>query len=144
MWERGILSQPPQRAAKKPEKRCWGLGKRNREKDGLREILSSMFRMPAPAFYTDAMIHISGAGTVQIDNCRGILLYNENAIELDMGETRLQLTGDALTLETVEKGIILVRGRLFGLTFFYDKNGERTAKQRPKKGRAEGDGGAGC
>ena len=69
-----------------------------------------MFRMPPPALYTDGMIHISCAGTVQVDNCKGILLYNENAVELDMGRLRLQLSGDDLTLETVEKGIVLVRG----------------------------------
>ena len=97
-----------------------------------------MFRMPSAALYTDAMIHINCAGTVQIDNCKGILLYNENAVELDMGKTRLQLAGDELTLETVEKGIILVRGRLFGMTFFYDQRDQRDrrAEKRQRGGEA--------
>ena len=84
------------------------------------------------------MIHISCAGTVQVDNCKGILLYNENAVELDMGRLRLQLSGDNLTLETVEKGIVLVRGRLFGMTFFY---GERAQNPEEKREKASQKGG---
>ena len=45
-----------------------------------------------------------------------------------MGKTRVRLSGDDLALETVEKGIVLVRGRIFNLEFFYsareDKKGQ--------------------
>lgn len=84
--------------------------------------------MPPPELYTGAMLHINCNGSVQVDNSKGIVLYNENAVELDMGKTRVRLSGDDLALETVEKGIVLVRGRIFNLEFFYsareDKKGQ--------------------
>lgn len=107
------------------------------KKVGPREIFSSMFRMPPPTLYTDAMVHINCAGTVQIDNCKGILAYNENAVELDMGKLKLQLSGDDLVLETVEKGIILVRGQVFGLTFFYGDGSRKKEQSTAVLGKEE-------
>ena len=139
MCEQSFLSHGPTRMHRiKGRRGVVGLGRASKKKESPREILSSMFRMPPPALYTDGMIHISCAGTVQIDNCKGILLYNENAVELDMGRLRLQLSGDDLTLETVEKGIVLVRGRLFGMTFFY---GERTQNPEEKREKSSPKGG---
>ena len=138
MCEQSFLSHGPMRTHRiKGRRGVVGLGRASKKKESPREILSSMFRMP-PALYTDGMIHISCAGTVQVDNCKGILLYNENAVELDMGRLRLQLSGDDLTLETVEKGIVLVRGRLFGMTFFY---GERTQNPEEKREKSSPKGG---
>ena len=100
-------------------KGCGGLARGRKKRDGPKKILSSIFQMPPPELYTGAMLHINCNGSVQVDNSKGIVLYNENAVELDMGKTRVRLSGDDLTLETVEKGIVLVRGRIFNLEFFY-------------------------
>ena len=123
-------------ARKQPEKGVDGLVRR-RKKEGLGTILSSIFRMPASGFYTDALVHISSSGEIQVDNSKGIRLYDETAVELDMGKTVMRITGDALVLETVEKGIILVRGKIFGINFLYSQEGEQTRGEKMSVGRSE-------
>ena len=55
-----------------------------------------------------------------------------------MGKTVMRITGDALVLETVEKGIILVRGKIFGINFLYSQEGEQTRGEKMSVGRSEG------
>ena len=114
---------------KRPAEGVDGVAKKGRRKEGLGGILSSMFRMPESGFYTDAMVHISAGGEIQVDNSKGIRLYDENAVELEMGRVVMRITGDALSLETVAKGIILIRGKVFGISFLYsqeEKKEDRT------------------
>lgn len=110
---------------KQPPEGVDGVAKKGRKREGLGTILSSIFRMPESGFYTDAMVHISAGGEIQVDNSKGIRLYDENAVELEMGRVVMRITGDALALETVAKGIILIRGKVFGINFLYSQEGEK-------------------
>ena len=112
------------------------MAKREKVKEGIGTILSSIFRMPASGFYTDAMVHISCNGEIQVDNSKGIRLYDENVVELDMGRVVMRITGDALVLETVAKGIVLIRGRVFGVNFLYSQE-EESGLEKRRAGRAE-------
>ena len=101
-----------------------------RKREGLGAIFSSIFRMPAAGFYTGAAVHINSNGEIQVDNSKGIRLYDENAVELEMGKVIMRITGDALALETVAKGMILIRGRVFGIGFLYSQRDDRLPKEK--------------
>lgn len=106
-------------------------GKRGR--GGPLQALASIFHMPAAEMYTGGMLHINCNGTVQVDNSRGLTAYTENFVELDMGRLRVRISGDGLILETVEKGVVLVRGSIFRLEFL--QPGQRAAGAAEEKGK---------
>ena len=81
--------------------------------------IRSGFVPPAADLYLGSAIHISDRGAVQIENCKGISLYDENEIEVDLGSCRVRLSGDGLVLITLTPGTIAVEGRLFRVEFFY-------------------------
>jgi len=98
-------------------------------------IWASLRQMPPPDLYSRPLLHIDCRGAVQIDNCKGILLYNETAVEFAMGSTRVRLTGDALRLETVAKEIVLVRGRIFRVDFLFEDAPDRDRVPALRAGR---------
>lgn len=60
-------------------------------------------------------------GAVEIDNCRGILVYDTQKIKLDMGENCVQIEGDDLMMDTYQKDRITIHGRLFAVRLCYEK-----------------------
>ncbi|MEG1931925.1 MAG: YabP/YqfC family sporulation protein, partial [Pygmaiobacter sp.] len=64
-------------------------------------------------------LYISSKGLLQADGCKGIALYNENYIELNMGHCTARISGDNLTLLTLSPGTLSIEGRLFTIEFFY-------------------------
>ena len=137
MWERAGLSHRPQ-----TENRG-GAQVGHKHRDSPQKVLSSLFCLLPESFYSGALLHIDCSGSLQVDNCKGILLYNENAVEFDMDTVRVRVSGDALALETVEKGILLLRGRIFRLDFFYGgrENGSAASVSQGSAGRGGDDDG---
>lgn len=92
---------------------------RHKKKHSAFGAIKDIFRPIPNDLYSGSEIHISDRGAVQIENCKRISLYNENAVEVDLGKCRIRLSGDELVLVTLSPGTISVEGRIFCVEFFY-------------------------
>ena len=62
---------------------------------------------------------LRGNGYIQAENCKEILLYNENTVILDMGKVKAEIEGNALEMKTLSKGFIDISGKIFGIKYIY-------------------------
>ncbi len=76
---------------------------------GMQEISQTLYGRPA--------LHLECGGTAEIENCRGILQYDDRNLKLDMGNMWMLLEGDGLVVETYRQSRITVRGRIFSVRF---------------------------
>lgn len=89
------------------------------ERERLSTILKGMFRQPQPGFYHQPILHINCQGQIEVENCKEILLYNEQAVKLDMGHWEITLFGNELELCTVGKALLTLKGKVFKAEFSY-------------------------
>ncbi len=66
-----------------------------------------------------AVMHITSTGRLEIENCGGILDYNETGITLKLGCQAVRIEGDGLLVDTYQKALMTVHGRIFTITFLY-------------------------
>ena len=76
-------------------------------------------RPPSAELYAGSNVTINSYGGVQIENCKGVLQYNENFIEVDLGKSKLKITGDEIKLNQLTKDDISIKGTILKLEFFY-------------------------
>lgn len=67
------------------------------------------------------MLHISTSGEIYVENPGAIMLYNENEVQFDMSNVVVAIKGDSIILQTMEKGLVTVSGRVFSVEFMYCK-----------------------
>lgn len=82
---------------------------------GLRQGLT----LPAAELYLGSSIHINDKGAVQLENCKAVTAYEENAVEIKLENCKVRLSGDRLTLVSLSTGVVAVEGKLFRIDFFY-------------------------
>ena len=66
---------------------------------------------------------IRGAREAEIWGCAGILEYGSSQVRLSMERGTATVTGEDLTLEDFEDGVLTVRGMIAGLSFGEEGNG---------------------
>lgn len=93
--------------------------KRKKKKESLIKAVTSGMKLPPPELYMGASLHISSMGAVQVEGCKGVSLYNENFVEVDLGKCRARISGDELVLVALSKHPISVEGKLFSIEFSY-------------------------
>ena len=76
------------------------------------QLAKSCIGQPPPGFYTRPMLHIDCTGRVEVEGCRGVLLFNEERLALDMGRWQVSLCGDGLVLEGLTRRSLQIRGTL--------------------------------
>lgn len=74
-------------------------------------------RSAQEALYGQPVLHINCNGFFEIENCRGIIRYDLNHLELDMGKQRVVIEGEEIRVNTFQKKLITVSGILFSLRF---------------------------
>lgn len=72
---------------------------------------------PPAGFYRRSILHIQCGGLVEVEGCKGVLLYDENQIRLDMGGWQVSLYGDDLTLCGMGGRMLTLKGRVFRAEF---------------------------
>lgn len=72
---------------------------------------------PPAGFYRRPILHIQCGGLVEVEECKGVLLYDENQIRLDMGGWQVSLYGDDLTLCGMGGRMLTLKGRVFRAEF---------------------------
>ena len=84
------------------------------------------------ALAAQPLVHLDCRGRLQVENCRGILLYSENAIELDMGAAQVRIEGDGLVMDTYQKAYITLHGRIFSVRLS-EKASEKASEKTRRK-----------
>lgn len=79
--------------------------------------LKRLVRQPPAAFYRQPVVHIQCGGQVEVEGCKGVLLYDESQIRLDMGGWQVSLFGDELTLCGVGGRMLTLKGKIFRAEF---------------------------
>ena len=79
--------------------------------------LKRLVRQPPGGFYRQPVLHIQCGGSVEVEGCKGILLYDEHQIRLDMGGWQVSLYGDELTLCGIGGRMLTLKGRIFRAEF---------------------------
>ncbi len=82
---------------------------------GVQAVQSTLYGRP--------MLHVECGGSLEIENCRGILQYDAQKLVLDMGEWSVQIEGDSLVVDSYQKALMTVRGRVFSVRFGYGGKG---------------------
>lgn len=93
--------------------------KKKRESPGT--YIKHLVRQPPPGFYRRGVLHIQCGGLVEVEGCKGVLLYDEGQIRLDMGGWQVSLYGDELTLCGIGGRMLTLKGRIFRTEFSYEE-----------------------
>lgn len=94
------------------------LYKQKKRKNKLSDIFATNKYKLQKLLYNQPVLHINCNGDLIAENCKGILLYTDTEIRLDMGIV-VSLRGDDLMLETLDKDRITVSGRFFNFELIY-------------------------
>ena len=91
--------------------------KRTTKRESPGTYLKRLVRQPPAGFYRRGVLHIQGGGVVEVEGCKGVLLYDESRICLDMGGWQVSLYGDDLTLCGMGGRMLTLKGRVFRAEF---------------------------
>lgn len=80
------------------------------------EWVKSLFAQPAAVFYQKPSVYLSG-NELELQNFRAVVDYNEAYLLVDLGRERLRITGDALVILSLEKGRLVLSGRVLSIVF---------------------------
>lgn len=80
---------------------------------------SELFVQPPAGFYRQAALYYS-AGEMEIEHFCKILDFDEDRVRLVLGKGSVTITGDGLTIASLEKGRILLRGQFCKVEFSYE------------------------
>ena len=76
------------------------------------EDLCDRFALPADALLGALKLTVTGGRQVFIDNHKGILSYSDERVLLSTGKGKLLIYGQALRLETMTAGQLLINGKI--------------------------------
>ena len=76
-----------------------------------------LIRQPPASFYHQPVLHIQCGGQVEVEGCKGVLLYDESQIRLGMGGWQVSLYGDELALCGVGGRMLTLKGKIFRAEF---------------------------
>jgi len=79
--------------------------------------LASMLQMPEAAFYKSASVEITGNHEAVVEGCKGVLVYDENVIKLNMGKYSLRFTGQSLEMKCFENESLTISGLIVSVDF---------------------------
>lgn len=93
------------------------MSKRNRyPKTTPKQWAKQLFAQPSEALYQKPSMYLSG-DELELQNFRSLVDYNENYLLLDLGRTRLRITGDALAILALEPARLVMRGQILSISF---------------------------
>ncbi len=81
-----------------------------------KEWAKKLIEQPAAALYQRPSVYMSG-DEIEVQNFRAVVDYNQAYLIIDLGRELMRITGDALVIVSMEKGRVVVRGRVLGISF---------------------------
>lgn len=92
-----------------------------REKEGLKKSLSDIFELPQEMFGNTSSITVTSNIEILVNECRGVLVYELNEIQLRLCDMILKIYGSNLTLKTYFGSQISIKGKIDELKFEVSK-----------------------
>ena len=101
-----------------------GAGESGADECGLLSALRSMAGVvgaePLDGDLVDEVCRIESSiravsGGMEVENCRGVLKYTDDTVELDMGRQRLCVRGEGLALAELSGRNLFVKGQVFSI-----------------------------
>ncbi|MEG1010925.1 MAG: YabP/YqfC family sporulation protein [Ruthenibacterium sp.] len=69
------------------------------------------------------VLHVRCDGVIEAEYCREILRYSTVCFGLAMGDIDVEITGDGLVLESLQRNRMIIHGRIFSIVFRCEKVG---------------------
>ncbi|MBU3806741.1 MAG: YabP/YqfC family sporulation protein [Candidatus Fournierella pullistercoris] len=91
----------------------------------LKQTIADLFGQPPQEFYRQPVLHINCKGKLEIENCRQILQYDAQCIQLDMKQWNVKIEGDGLQLKTITRQRLLLEGKVFQVVLSYEQNQQK-------------------
>jgi YabP family. len=79
---------------------------------------------PADTLLDIPSMHVTGRDSVVVEGCKGILMYDDKRITLDMGTFAISVYGRDIELQNLSKIELMISGRVS--TISYDTKEENT------------------
>jgi len=83
----------------------------------LQKGLSALFELPPDAMSGVPQIELSGNREAVVDNCRGVLEYDENVVKLATDKMSIRFTGRELQIKVLTHDSAIVTGFIIGIEF---------------------------
>ena len=93
--------------------------RKKKEHERLGDMVKGLLGQPEPGFYHQPVLHINCRGQIEVENCKEILLYNEEVVRLDLGHWEISLFGNELELCSMGRALLTLRGKVFRAEFTY-------------------------
>ncbi len=68
-----------------------------------------------------AAIHVTTNGQIELENCKEITAFDEDALIVSMGKRSVRIEGNHLTVDTYRKNLMTVHGTVFRIVFLEGK-----------------------
>lgn len=91
--------------------------KRRAKRESPGAYFKRLIWQPPASFYHQPVLHIQCGGQVEVEGRKGVLLYDESQIRLDMGGWQVSLYGDELALCGVGGRMLTLKGKIFRAEF---------------------------
>lgn len=87
------------------------------QKEQRRQWWAQVLSLPVEAVLDLPHIEMSGNREILLENCRGIIGYQEEEIRVSGGRGLIRITGQGLTLRTLRSESILISGEISAVEF---------------------------
>lgn len=87
--------------------------KKRRLNGSVKETLRNAFPAPDGLALLQPLVHINCRGWLELENCGSILEYGEGRVVFRLQERCVAVTGEALTIVSLNAHITEIRGRIF-------------------------------
>ena len=82
---------------------------------GLLETLASRMALPEEVLPGTARLTLTGGDQVRIENQKCLLSFSPEMIEVGCGKLRLRVLGSGMELRGMDRGELLIRGRILSV-----------------------------
>lgn len=71
--------------------------------------------MPPKGFYRQPVLHLDCRGLIEIENCRKVILYTANQVEIELGGQIVAVHGNDLCLGELAGKNLFLKGQIFSI-----------------------------
>jgi sporulation protein YqfC len=72
---------------------------------------------PVDALLDTPSIHLTGKNIMVVEGCKGVLLYTESKLTVDMGDYAVTVHGRGMVLKNLSKVELTVHGNISAITY---------------------------
>lgn len=92
-----------------------------KKKASLKEAFAFGKALAQEACAPTAAVHVTTDGHIELENCKAIAAFDEDALIVSMGKRLIRIEGNDLTVDTYRKNLMTVHGTIFRIIFLEGK-----------------------